>query len=267
MSGRLKVLDLWVDPVDMEGALERVRGFVEAGDGAHCVFAVNPEKNFSVPKDPELHRIFREADLLIPDGIGVVLGARILHGAKLKRVPGVELMANVCRLSAERGWGIFVFGAQEEVNRDAVAELERRYAGLRIVGRQDGYVQDDEMPDVVHRINSSGAQVLFLALGSPKQEKWYTTYRDQLSTVRVVQGIGGSLDTITGAVKRAPAMWCRLGLEWLYRLLAEPTRVKRQKVLPLFVLRLAFEKAKRTLGAGTRQSTEELQKTGANKKK
>lgn len=266
MSGRLKILDLWVDAVDMDGALERVRDFVEEGDRAHCVFAVNPEKNFSVPRDPELHRIFREADLLIPDGIGVVLGARVLHGAKLTRVPGVELMENICRVSAERGWGVFVFGAREEVNRDAVTELRRRHPELRIVGRQNGYVQEDAMPALVGNINASDAQVLFLALGSPKQEKWFATYKDQLTTVRVAQGIGGTLDTVTGAVKRAPALWCRLGLEWFYRLLAEPARINRQKVLPLFGAEILLEKVRRVLSIKARPPFRVRQSTKKDRK-
>src|SRR5690242_2862533 len=108
---RLSILNLWVDPVDMGGALEKIEHFVEKGSRAHCVFAVNPEKNFSVPRDPQLHRVFSEADMLIPDGIGVVMAARILYRAKLSRVPGVELMDQICRLSARKHYKIFFYGA------------------------------------------------------------------------------------------------------------------------------------------------------------
>jgi N-acetylglucosaminyldiphosphoundecaprenol N-acetyl-beta-D-mannosaminyltransferase len=247
---RMKVLDLWVDPVDMAMARERVADFVELGSRSHSVFAVNPEKCFSVPRDRELHSSFRQADLLIPDGIGVVLAARLLYGAKLRRVPGVELMEEICCLAAERGYGVFLFGAREEVSAKAAQELINRYPGLRVVGRRNGYVAGDEIDGLVDEINASGAQVLFLALGSPRQEKWLSTYGDRLATVRVCQGIGGTLDTIAGTVKRAPQVWCRFGAEWLYRLLKEPSRLKRQRILPVFVLRVLASKLKQLFVTG-----------------
>jgi N-acetylglucosaminyldiphosphoundecaprenol N-acetyl-beta-D-mannosaminyltransferase len=244
LESRLKILNVWVDPVDMSGALDRIEHFVEEGDRPHSVFAVNPEKNFSVPLDPRLHKVFREADLLIPDGIGVVLAARILYRVRLARVPGVEMMEEICRLSAGKGYRVFIYGAKEEVSAKSVEILQKRYPSLEIVGRANGYVSPEEMPTLVERINDSGAQVLFLALGSPRQENWYATYASQLQTVRVCQGIGGTLDTIAGTVKRAPRFWCRMNLEWLYRLLAEPKRIARQRVLPIFaymVFRKKFE--------------------------
>lgn len=233
-ESRLKILNVWVDPVDMQGALEKVESFVETGDRPHSIFAVNPEKNFSVPRDPQLHKVFSEADLLIPDGIGVVMAARILYRVRLARVPGVEMMEEICRLSARKGYRVFIYGAKEEVSAKAVAELQKRYPALEIAGRANGYVSPEEMPALIERINTSGAQVLFLALGSPRQENWFANNAQHLHTVRVCQGIGGTLDTIAGTVKRAPRFWCRLNLEWLYRLLAEPKRIARQRVLPVF---------------------------------
>ena len=233
-ENRLKILNVWVDPVDMNGAVERVERFVEEGDRPHSVFAVNPEKNFTVPRDPQLHKVFSEADLLIPDGIGVVMAARILYRVRLARVPGVEMMEEICRLSARKKYKVFMYGAKEEVSAKAAAELQKRYPDLEIVGRANGYVSPEEMPTLIEQINASGAQVLFLALGSPRQENWFAQHAGQLHTVRVCQGIGGTLDTIAGTVKRAPQFWCRLNLEWLYRLLAEPKRIARQRVLPIF---------------------------------
>jgi N-acetylglucosaminyldiphosphoundecaprenol N-acetyl-beta-D-mannosaminyltransferase len=248
MKTRLKILDIWVDPVNMDEALSRVEYFVHHGDRPHVIFASNPEKNFSLPKDPFLYESFRKADLLIPDGIGVVTAARILHGVSLSRVPGVELMHNICILAAKRGYQVFVYGAKEEVSQSACEKLEMLYPGLKIVGRVNGYVRDDEMPSLVQTINDSKAEILFLALGSPKQEKWLSTHSPELSSIRVCQGIGGSLDTIAGTVKRAPAFWCRMNLEWFYRLLSEPTRIKRQKVLPLFAARVLTAKFRAVMG-------------------
>lgn len=255
MVRRLKILNIWVDPLTMEQALDRVTQFVQQGSCPHAVFAANPEKNYSVPQDPELHEIFRNADLLVPDGIGVVLAARLLFRAHLSRVPGVELMEQICRLSAEKGFRIFLYGAREEVNREAEVVLKLRYPGLVVAGRSSGFVTEEQMPELIRNINESHADILFIGLGSPRQEKWYATYRDQLSTVRVCQGIGGTLDAITGNVKRAPAFWCRLNLEWLYRLLKEPSRLKRQKVLPLFAFQVLSVWIRQTFRSGQRPGT------------
>ncbi|MCM2285982.1 MAG: WecB/TagA/CpsF family glycosyltransferase [Desulfobacula sp.] len=241
---RFSVLNLWVDDCTMETALNQVENFVRNGRGVKTIFASNPEKNYSVPKNPFLHEAFRRADLLIPDGIGMVLAAGVLYGARLERVPGCELMQNICGLSAGKGYKIFIYGAKEEINRSAVDSLIERYPGVNIVGRQNGYLGEDEMEDLICRINASGAQILFLALGSPRQEMWISKYRDRLTHVRVCQGIGGTLDVLAGTVKRAPEYYCRLGLEWFYRLISEPSRIKRQSKLPLFAMQVAMEKIK-----------------------
>jgi N-acetylglucosaminyldiphosphoundecaprenol N-acetyl-beta-D-mannosaminyltransferase len=232
-NDRLNILDIWVDPVDGEQAQNRVLQFLE-GDRPHSIFAANPEKNFSVPQDSTLYSVFQNADLLIPDGVGMVWAAKLLYGKAIGRVPGVDFMHTICRLAAKGGKSIFLYGAKEAVNQKAAQILLQTYMGLRIAGRSNGYVSESEMPQLIQRINDSGAQILFLALGSPKQEQWFATYADQLDHVRVCQGIGGTLDTIAGTVKRAPQLWQMLSAEWLYRLLSEPKRIKRQRVLPVF---------------------------------
>ena len=237
LKDRLKILDIWVDPVDRAQAIERVRGFLQ-GDRPYSIFAVNPEKNHSVPKDPQLYDVFKAADLLIPDGIGIVLAARLLHGAALHRVPGVEFMQDICRFAAVEDKAIFLYGSREAVNQAAAEKLRIRFPGIRIAGRSDGYVPESQMPDLVNRINDSGADILFLALGSPRQEKWFALHASKLSSVKVCQGIGGTLDAIAGNVNRAPEIWQRFSAEWLYRLLSEPKRINRQKVLPIFAFRV-----------------------------
>ncbi len=245
---RLKILNIWMDALEWSQALNMVQDFIENGDRPHVVFASNPEKNFSVPSDPELYNTFKEADLLLPDGIGMVLAARILYGIKIKRIPGIEFMEKICKLSAANGYKVFVYGAREEVNSRAVDILREKYPGIDIVGRANGYINRDGMPSLIKRINETGAQILFLALGSPKQERWFVRHRDKLQAVRICQGIGGSLDAITGTVRRAPEPWRRIGLEWLYRLATEPRRIKRQWVLPLFAIQVLREALTRRTG-------------------
>ena len=145
MDRRLKILDIWVDPMTKEECLQKVRDFLNHGNRPHSVFAANPEKNFSVPKDPLLYETFKNADLLIPDGIGMVIAARFLYGARLARVPGVELMESICELAAREGKKIFVYGAKEEVNKSAVGELKRTYPRLDIAGRCHVFLDDVDL--------------------------------------------------------------------------------------------------------------------------
>ncbi|MFT5726123.1 MAG: N-acetylglucosaminyldiphosphoundecaprenol N-acetyl-beta-D-mannosaminyltransferase [Desulforhopalus sp.] len=244
---RYPILNIWTDAVTMVQALTRVDEFVVNGQRPHTVFATNPEKNFSVPKDPFLYDCFKNADLLLPDGIGMVLAARLLHGVEISRVPGCEFMQETCALAAEKNYRIFIYGAKEEVSSEAARILTHRLPALQIAGRCNGYWPEEKMDELVDKINASKAEILFLALGSPRQEKWFAQYAEKLEHVKVCQGIGGTLDVISGNVKRAPALFCNLGLEWLYRLLAEPKRLTRQRVLPIFVLQVLLEKIKKSM--------------------
>jgi len=242
MESRLKILNVAVDLVDMDQALNRIEHFLNSEQRPHSVFAVNPEKSFFMSRDPRFYQVFSTADMLIPDGVGVVMAARILHGVRLPRVTGAELMEKLCCLAAQRGRKVFFYGAMEEVNRKAVEELAFRYPGLQIAGRANGYIALDEMPGLVEKINDSAAEILFLALGSPKQEKWFLSYANDLRTVKVCQGIGGTLDTIAGNVKRAPQKWRDWGMEWLFRLVSDPARIRRQKGVLLFGIKVLATK-------------------------
>ena len=243
---RYRILNIWVDGINLDEALENVVQFVEHGDRVHTILASNPEKNFSVPRDPKLYKSFENADLLIPDGIGMVLAARLLHSAQLSRVPGCELMESICALSAHKGYSVYIFGAKEAVNKQAAEVLELKYPGLQVAGRRNGYLDDAESDALVDEINASGAQILFVALGSPRQEQWVARNKSRLKNIRVCQGIGGTLDVITGNVKRSPRFFREAGLEWLYRLLAEPKRMKRQWVLPVFAWKVLLKKGRRS---------------------
>lgn len=233
MPARIDLLGVPVDCVDMGQAVDFLAGHVATGTGCATVFAVNPEKVMKARTDADLRTLLASATLLIPDGIGVVLAARWLGLGRFGRVPGSELMPNLCARAAAEGYGVFLFGARPEVNDEAAAELVRRFPGLKIAGRQHGYVEDKDMPALIRRINDSGAQILFVALGSPRQEAWMHQHAPALR-VKVAQGVGGTLDVIAGRVNRAPPLFLKLNLEWLYRLLREPRRVWRQRALVKF---------------------------------
>ena len=225
---RYEVLGCPVDGVDMRQALDYVAEAVKTRTEPGFILAVNPEKVFVLRNDAFLREFFDRAALLIPDGIGMVKGLKILHNIKVSRVPGADLMQNICAEAPERGYRIFIYGASEEVSAKSCEILRQRHPGIKIVGRANGFVRPEDMDNLVESINESRADILFIAMGSPRQEKWMSEYAGMLTTVKICQGIGGTLDTIAGTVKRAPKFWQKLGLEWFYRLLCQPSRFKRQ---------------------------------------
>lgn len=232
MPARVEVLGVPVHCVTMPQALEAVEEMI-AGEVRQAVLAVNPEKVMHARRNPLLLGQLQRAALLIPDGIGVVLAARLLGLGRLERVPGSELMPLVCARAAAKGYTVFVFGATPEVNERAVAELRRRWPALRVVGSHHGYVPEEAVAGLIKRINDAKPDILFVGLGSPAQEAWIDRYLSSME-VKVCQGVGGTLDVLAGRVKRAPVLLRRMHLEWLYRLIAEPSRVRRQVALPLF---------------------------------
>jgi N-acetylglucosaminyldiphosphoundecaprenol N-acetyl-beta-D-mannosaminyltransferase len=236
---RIELLGVPLDCVDITQALSAVEEMIQ-DDRPGTVIAVNPEKVIKARKSPVLLDPLREARLLIPDGIGVVMAARLLRLGKMKRVPGSELMPAICEQAARKGYRIFLFGGDPGVNRDTMIVLRRRFPGIQIAGGQHGYLKEEEMPGLIDRINASGAEVLFVALGSPKQELWMKQYIPRLN-IKVCQGVGGTFDVLAGRVKRAPAVFRKIHLEWLYRLLSEPRRLVRQTALPRFAVRVLWQ--------------------------
>jgi N-acetylglucosaminyldiphosphoundecaprenol N-acetyl-beta-D-mannosaminyltransferase len=238
---RVRILGIPVDHVDMNRALDFVDSAIRNNELQQYILAINPEKVIRLQRDSRLRSMSEKAALLIPDGIGIVLAIRWLYGLRATRVPGSELMPSICREAARKGYKIFLYGSKEDVNKSAVEKLQSTYPGIQIVGRANGYLKNDQMPNLIKEINESGADILFVALGSPKQEQWIQAYLPKLN-VKVCQGIGGTLDTIAGRVKRAPTFFRWAGLEWLYRLMKEPTRIRRQTVLLIFALKILKER-------------------------
>lgn len=196
------------------------------------IIAVNPEKVIVANKEPLVKELINQSTFQIPDGVGILLASKLKGGKLKERVTGVDMMERLLRFAAEKEYGVFFYGAKEEVVREAKRKLEERFPALKIVGYANGYVTDQEA--LIEQINDSGATLLFVALGSPRQELWIRDNMKKLN-VKVFQGVGGSFDVFSGKVKRAPLFFRKLGLEWLYRLLKEPKRLKRQLNLPRFL--------------------------------
>jgi len=228
----LPLMSLQVTPFEgYRHACDCVAGLIETGQKAYSV-AINPEKIYKAEHDQELAELINSAQMCICDGIGAALAARVLHGISLTRITGVALFFELIKEAAAQGWRVYLLGASPESNQGAYDALIKQYPGLTIAGRHDGFFTD---PDgIVAEINNSGAQILFVAMGSPKQEQWIAGNRTRINAT-FCMGVGGTFDVVSGKVKWAPAFYRNTGTEWLYRLLSEPKRWRRQLSLPKFL--------------------------------
>ena len=201
----------------------------------------NPEIVEICRENPEANRVINEADLVLPDGIGVIKGAAMLGTPLKERTPGIEFAAHLMGKMAEEGLSLYLLGAKPGVAELAAQKLTEQYPGLKIAGTHDGYFKEDA--PVVEAIAASGADCVFVCLGAPKQEFWIKK-NGPATGARLLCGLGGSLDVFAGTVERAPKFWCDHGLEWFYRLCKEPKRIGRMMKLPLFLVHVKQEKKK-----------------------
>lgn len=239
IPAKVPVLGLGVTPFEGYGhAVETVDRLIEDRQPAF-IAAINPEKLVAAGEDAELRSILEKPEICICDGIGAALAVRMLSGLKIPRVTGVSLFYELIKMAAENGRRVFLLGGAPDVNELAAERLQSDFPELVLAGRHHGYFDDaDEISEL---INSAKADIVFVAMGSPKQERWIAEHRGQISAP-VFMGIGGTLDVVSGRVKWAPAIFRRTGTEWLYRLVSEPKRWRRQLALPKFIFVLARHK-------------------------
>ena len=238
MAERTEILWAEFDNVTLDEAADRAIALMDQ-DGPHLVATPNPEIVQLARRDPEFGRVLSDADLVIPDGVGVVYAAKILGRPLKGRVPGIEFAAALMARMAGKGKRLFLLGAKPGVAELAAANLAVEYPGLVVCGTHDGYFQEDAQ--VAETIRRARADVVFVCLGAPKQEMWIA--RNGADTgARLLVGLGGSLDVFAGQVKRAPKAFQKLGLEWFYRLCRQPSRIGRMAKLPLFLVSAAGER-------------------------
>lgn len=224
--------------VDMNGVLSEIDSIIDKKEPSFVV-AINPEKIMKAQRDEKLMELLNSAAIQIPDGVGVLIASKLKKGNIRSRVTGIDLMYGICENASKKGHRVFLLGAKPGVAEMAGGILKERYKGLNIVGIRDGYFKDEE--ELIEYIKSTGPDILFVAMGSPRQEYWITKYMHSLN-IPLMMGVGGSFDVTCGNIKRAPGWMCNLGLEWLYRLIKEPWRYKRMAVLPQFLFKVLLKK-------------------------
>lgn len=246
---KINVRGLDFDNVTMDEAAKAVEERL-ASDGKGeplTVFTPNSEILQLCIEQNEYYKIFGSASLIIPDGIGVIKAAKILGTPLKERVPGVELGERVLALAAKDGYKVYFLGGKPGIAEKAAERMTEKYKGLNIVGFADGYFKKEgaESDEAVKRADESGADILFVCLGVPAQEKWIYENKESFRNVKVFLALGGSLDVYSGTVNRAPAFFRKAGLEWFYRLIKEPKRIGRMMKLPKFLFGTYAYKLKR----------------------
>ncbi len=237
------ILGLNFDNVTMEEALAAAEGFLD-GDRAAVVVTPNAEIAYDAAKDAEFCALLNRADLMLQDGAGVVLAAKLRKTPLKGKVVGIDFARNLLSVFARRGTRLYLLGSKPGVAEQAAERMKQENPALQICGCADGYFKDEAA--VVQRINEAGAEAVYVCLGAPKQEKFMLDHRDELPTVRLMAGLGGSLDGFAGNVKRAPQWMIRMNLEWFYRLCKEPKRIGRMMRLPKYVIKATGNRQRAT---------------------
>jgi len=208
----------------MQETLALVQEKIRSGEQVHHV-VVNAGKVVAMQKDSELRKSVNESHIINADGQAVVWASRFLGKPLKERVAGIDLMANLIEMAHKNNNKIFLFGAKEEVVKSVVDKYSKKYSRNMIAGYRNGYFSSTEEESIAHQIADSGAQMLFVAITSPKKENFLYRHREILKNVNLIMGVGGSFDVVAGKTKRAPVWMQNAGLEWFYRFLQEPKRM------------------------------------------
>jgi N-acetylglucosaminyldiphosphoundecaprenol N-acetyl-beta-D-mannosaminyltransferase len=235
---RTNVLCVGFDNITMDEAVEKAMELMEQ-HGSGYVVTPNPEIVWLCRKNPELSTAVESASLVLPDGIGIIYGAKILGRPLKEKVPGADFAERLFAEMAKTGKSVFLLGAKPGVAKTAGEKLTEKYPGLNVCGTADGYFKEDE--PIINMINEQKPDLVLVCLGAPKQELWMSRNAEKLD-VGLMAGLGGSLDVYAGVVQRAPEKWQKMNLEWLYRLIKQPSRFGRMMKLPAFLCAVVWQR-------------------------
>ena len=242
MNEKVKILNVDFDNCTMNEAVDKLQGFLKK-DKYHTIFTPNPEIVMEANKDIQLLKIINEADLVVPDGIGIVIGSKIINNKLKERVAGYDLVQNFLSEIKNDNYNVYFLGAAPGVAEQAAKNMRKVHKGIKICGTRDGYFKEEEISEIITDINKKQTDILLVGLGAPRQEKFIYKYKDELNT-KVNIGVGGSFDGMSGKTKRAPMVFQKLGLEWFYRLIMQPSRFVRMLQLPVYLVKVMWSRRK-----------------------
>ena len=228
----MTILGCRVDAVDMDATLRRIEHYLAEG-GPHQIVTLGTEMVVYAQRDASYRDIVNACALAVCDTAGLLWASRLRSGPLRARVAGVELVERLCEMSVRTGARLFFLGGAPGIAAQAAHALAARYQGMRVAGALDGYFSPEGSAEIAAAIAVARADIVFVGLGFPRQEVWLTNHL-AATGARVGIGVGGSFDILSGHKQRAPHVWCKMHLEWLYRLLDEPSRWRRQLALPVF---------------------------------
>lgn len=242
MRNRINILNCPIDKLTMDETIKIIDNSIVSKKHLHHV-VVNATKMVHMQKDEELHTSVVSSDIINADGQAVVWASRFLGQPLPERVAGIDIMQNLVKLSYEKGYKVFFFGAKEEIVKGVVDKYSQMYSPDIIAGYRNGYFKKEEESIIAKEIANSGADILFVAISSPTKEIFLNNYKDIINTP-FVMGVGGSFDVVAGKVKRAPLWMQKYGLEWFYRFLQEPRRMWKRYLVTnsLFIWYVMKEK-------------------------
>lgn len=223
------ILGVEVDKITKEETLERIKQFVLSSK-QHFIVTPNPEIVIEAQKDNNYRKLLNKSSLSIPDGVGLLYASWIFNDPIKQRITGTDLVYDLARIASENSWSIYFLGGQNNTALKASEELRKLYPQLIVAGASEGMNKSEfkyDNQELINKINSAKPVILLVAFGAPKQEKWIDYNLEKMPSAKVAIGVGGAFNFISGRIKRAPFWMRKAGLEWLYRLLQEPWRIKR----------------------------------------
>lgn len=244
LQEKITILGVKIDNITLEESGEITKKLIEKSNKS-CKIIVAPNTEFimKAQKDKEFFDILKQAELSTPDSVGITLGAKLQNKKLKERIPGQAYFREVFRVAEKEGWTIYLLGGKDDIPIKAKEKLEKDFPKAKIVGVHEGFFEKDSEEYVIEEINKLQPNILFVAMGAPKQEKWIYNNRNKLK-VDVAAGQGGTFDYEAGKIRRAPIVFQKLGIEWLWRLIRQPSRIIRMLVLPQYLIKILLKKDK-----------------------
>lgn len=242
MREKIKILGINIDNITLDEAGDITKELIETSNKT-CKMVVAPNTEFIMmaQKDEEFYKVLNKADLATPDSVGVMIGGKLQNKPFKERIPGQSYFRKIIELGEKEEWTFYLLGGKEGIAEKATENLKKIYPNIKIIGCHEGFFEKDSEEDVINEINNLKPNVLFVAMGAPIQEKWIDKHKNELK-VDLAAGQGGTFDYEAGNIKRAPVMFQKLGIEWLWRLILQPSRICRMVVLPIYLIKILFTK-------------------------